>query len=185
MVKPFDWTALQQQVDYVIDGRWAEPVILIPWIAGTKVYTPTEQGPDPTRKLLKTTGIYVSAGAELVGESGSAHAQGNARQVGQKVWLSVTTANIGSVTSWVAGDRVYFPNRDMFYNIDFIGDSATLRPNIYLIREHDITTGEGNPVGQFVPTQANFLYFDTFANRFYRSVSLTPPNFTVNDWVPM
>lgn len=185
MSNPVNWTALEQQVDFIVDGRFSEPVILIPWIAGTKVYTVNEQGPDPTRKIVKTNGIYVTAGAGLVGESGSAHAQGTTKQVEQKVWVSITTVNIGDVTDWVAGDRVYFPNRDRFYNVDYVEDSATLRPNIYLIREHDISTGEGNPLGQFVPAGVNGLYFDTFANRFYRSISLTPPDFTVNDWMAM
>jgi hypothetical protein len=198
MSNPQNWTAFQQRVDFIVDNTFSEPVVLIPWEAGTSVYTPVEQGPDPTRQLIVTSGIFVTPGAKLVGESGRAtggSGGGFGTQVlEQEVWLSITLANIGGdITAWVAGDRVYFPNRDRFYNISYVEDSATLRPNIHLIREHDIYTGKGTPLMTgIIPTEVNELYFSTLGYKFYRSVSGTGPpdingdlTFTVNDWVSL
>jgi hypothetical protein len=186
MANPVNWTALQERVDYIVDGALGEPVLLIPWLGDSNIYTPIEQGPDPNRKMLDTVGMFVTPGSKLIGESGSATGAGGSTQLlEQEVWLSITMGNIGDVTDWVKYDRVYFKDRDRFYNVSYVEDSATLRPNIHLIREHDIMTGQGNPLGQIVPTQAQALYFDTLGKRFYRSVALTPPNFTVNDWVKM
>lgn len=182
---PVNWTAFQQRVDFIVDGTLADPVILIPWISGTQVYTPSEQVPDLTRKLRVTTGIFVTPGAKLVGESGSAVGSGG-KEVAQEAWLSITTANLGGdITYWQSGDRVYFPNLNRFYNLSYIDDSATFRPNLHLIRENDIASGEGSPIGQAAPTMVNILFFDTLGNKLYRSVSLTPPNFTNKDWVKM
>lgn len=172
-----DWTAIQQRLDFIVDGRFSEPVILIPWLGGAN-YTLSEQGPDPSRKILKTTGVYVTPGAQLIGESGRATGGGfDTKLLEQECWLSITLDKIGSVTNWVQYDRVYFKDRDLFYNISYVEPSATLRPNIHLIIEHDITTGESSPLGIVTPTKVNDLYFDTQGSRFYRATALTN-----NDW---
>lgn len=192
MANPVNWTALQQRVDFIVDGTLGEPVILIPWVgANQTVYTPVEQGPDPNRKMVVTTGIFVTPGGKLVGESGRATGGGfNTQVLEQECWMSITQSNIGDVTNWVQYDRVYLPNRDRFYNLSYVEDSATNRPNIHLIREHDITTGEGSPLSQLAPTQTNALYFDTFSYKFYISTAPTGPldsngnpTYTTSNWV--
>jgi hypothetical protein len=192
MVSPSGWRALQQRVDFIVDGALGEPVILIPWLGGEN-YTPAEQKPDPSRKMIISTGMFVTPGAHLVGESGKAtggSGGGFGTQIlEQECWLSITNSNIGDVTNWVAYDRVYFVDRDRFYNISYVEDSATLRPNVHLIREHDIATGQGSPIGQVTPTVKDALYFDTLGYNFYRSnAGSGPPDangnaaFTANDW---
>lgn len=182
MVKPVDWTALEQRLDYIVDGRFAEPVILIPWVKGTTVYITAEEGPDPSRKMLVTTGCYVTPGAAITGEAGRALGGGfNTQVVEQKVWLSVTLANIGSITAWQSSDLVFFPMRNKFFNIDYVEDSATLRPNIYLIVEKGILTGTGSPTKVIPPSQFA-LYFDTQAYDFYRAIGATG---TSADWVAL
>lgn len=184
MVKPMDWTALQKRVDFIVDGRFAEPVILIPWLGGED-YTPDRQGPDPSRKILITTGMNVTPGAKLIGESGRATGGTgggfNTQILEQEVWLSITLDKIGSIRKWVAYDRVYFVMRDQFYTISYVEGSATLRPNIHLIAANDMVTGEGSPVGEVTPVSSGpQLYFDTLAKKFYRATADTN-----NDWVKL
>lgn len=126
------WDALRQRLDKIEDLRWGEPVELYPWVeAGLEG---TGQ-PDTTRKVLKTTGVYVTAGASLVGEGGIAAGLGrNLQQVEMDVWLSINEDVLGDINSWQAHDRVYFPERDQWFEILYVAPSATHRPNIHLIR---------------------------------------------------
>lgn len=177
------WLALQQWVDYIVDGRWSETVMMFPWADGTGVYVPGEQGPDPTRKVLVSTAVLVTPGAALVGESGRATGGVgggfDTRLLEAETWMSITTDKLISVTNWRESDRVYFPPpRDEWYNISYLDPSATRRPNIHLIREHDITAGTSIPLGLITPSQLNALYFNMTNMAFYRAVGTTD-----NDWV--
>lgn len=167
------WLQLEQQVDAAVDERFGEPVVLIPWLSGTGVYTQDQQGPDPSRKLKVTTGIFVTPGARLVGESGRATGGTggtfNTQMLESEVWLSITDDNLGPINYWRESDRVYFPDRDMMFNVSYVEPSATRRPNVHLIYEHDIITGSGSPQGRVTPSAANTLYFDYELNQVYRS----------------
>lgn len=183
MIKRTDyWTALARQVDYVVDGRFAEPVVLIPWMKGTGIYTPEDEGPDPTRRVVSTTGVFVTPGANLVGESGRATGGSgggfNTQMLEQEVWLSITTDKIDDVTAWREYDRVYFPDRNRFYNISYVEDSATYRPNIHLIRDRDLMMGNGSPVSVATPHQLSTIYFDEDQMQFWRATGTTSA-----DWV--
>lgn len=186
MVKPQDWTALQQRVDFIVDGTFGESVFLIPWLGGDDIYTPAEQGPDPSRKMVVTTGVYVTPGANLVGESGRATGGSgggfNTQVLEQECWLSITSDKLGDASSWVKYDRVYFKKRDKFYNISYIEDSASFRNNVHLIIEHDILTGEGSPLGVVMPVKVYDLYFDILGHGFYKAIT-TNPYLTNKDWI--
>lgn len=179
MVKPTNWVGLEQWADAIVDGRFGEPVWLIPWVNGTQVYTPGEQGPDPSRQMRQTQGALVTPGARLVGESGRATGGGfNTQELEAETWLSMTLDNMGgSIALWRQYDRVYFPDRDQMFSISYLEPSATRRPNIHLIYDHGIQTGDVIPTGLIVPTIANSLYFNTTNLAFYRAADTT-----VNNW---
>jgi hypothetical protein len=162
-----DWTALQKRLDFIVDGRWGESVILIPWAKDTGIYQPGEEGPDPARKLLTTTGIYVTPGSKVVGEM----AAGGATQIVEsECWLSITLGQLGgSLAYWRASDRIYLVNRDLMYSFSYAEDSATYRPNLHLIIVKDTLTGQGAPPLSLMPTQPNQLWFDLNSLRFYRA----------------
>lgn len=176
------WQQLQQQVDAAVDGRFGDPVVLIPWLKGQGIYTQDQEGPDPDRKVKVTTGIFVTPGASLVGESGRATGGAgggfNTQMLEQEAWLSIEQDNLGPINYWRAYDRVYFPDLDAMFNIQYVEPSATRRPNVHLIYEHDILTGEGSPQGVITPTGANVLYFDYDLNQFYRSGSTASNSWT-------
>lgn len=179
---PTAWTNLEGWVDAVIDGRFSEPVILFPWVSANNVYQPGEQGPDPSRKVLSTLAVFVTPGARLIGESGrSTGGQGgtfDTQVLEQEAWLSITSQSLGPVTNWQSGDRVFLPARDLWFNISYVDTNATLRPNVHLIHEHDITDGPNIPNGIITPTDTNQLYYNTINELFYRSTGLTN-----QDWV--
>lgn len=175
----YDWVGLEQKLDGVVDDMFAEDVTLIPWVSGDTVYIPGEEGPDPTRKVVATQGCFVTPGASLVGEGGRATGGGfNTQVLESECWLSVTLDRIGgSVTLWRTYDRVFLPLRGWF-SISYLDDSATLRPNIHLIRTHDIAWGLGAPSTIVTPAMKNQLYYDARGNRFYRAMGTTS-----SDWV--
>jgi hypothetical protein len=172
------WRELERQVDQIVDGRFGDPVLMIPWVKEAKVFLVGEDGPDPARNPQLTTGIIVTPGAHLVGEGGRATGGSgggfNTRVLEAEVWLSVTLDNIGGdYAQWQPGDRVFMPNTMEMFEISYIEPSATFRPNIHLIREHDVQLGIGGPLGNIVPAGANGLYFDFDQFKFYRAATET------------
>lgn len=172
-MKPNAWLGLEQWVDEIVDARFAEMVYIVPWADGTTVYTPGEQGPDPTRRMLVTQAVFLSPGAALVGESGrSTGGSGggfDTKLLEQECWISVMLDNIGDITAFRESDRVYLADRDQWYTISYLADNATRRPNIHLIAVHDLTSGEDNPVNNVTPTSIGQLYFNTTNKKFYRA----------------
>lgn len=128
---PANWTTLEARLDAIIDGAWGEPVELHPWTGGS--YTSVGV-PDPTRAVVKTTGVYMQPSARTVALAMAMGGANTAQLVEADVWLSVQEVNIGSLADWRAYDRVYFPNRNQWLSINYTAPSATGRPNIYLIR---------------------------------------------------
>lgn len=181
MSRPFDWTDLENTLDWVVDQRFAEAMTLIPWIDGQTVFTPGEEGPDLTRQpMVVTTGCFVTPGASLIGEAGRATGGGfNTQVLENECWVSVTLEKLGgSIASWRAGDRVFMPRRGWF-SISYLDSSATLRPNIHLIAAHDIAWGMGSPNSTVVPSMQNQLYFDARGQRFYRAYDTTNTGWAV------
>jgi hypothetical protein len=170
-----DWRALQLRLDNLVDGRWADPIILIPWVKGSGVYLAGEEGPDPARQMRVTEGALMTPGAKLVGESGRATGGSgggfNTQVLEAEVWLSITVENLGSnwKTYWRSYDRVYAPHYGELFNISYMEPSATYRPNIHLIRIHDTLTGIGNPLNNVASPGQGKLFFDTEMLVFYRA----------------
>jgi len=128
-----NWRTYQHDMDDAVDDVFAEPVELHPWQAPSR-YTETG-GPDPDREVVTTTGVYVKPGASVSGESGSA---GYGREVQQDTWVSIVDHKLEvSLLDWRKADRVYFPERNEWYEITFPGPSATGRPQFYLVRLQD------------------------------------------------
>jgi hypothetical protein len=126
------WYGLLTRTDSMVDVRFGEPIEFHPW-SGATVSSPGV--PDPNRPVLITVGIYVTAGANAIGEISSGAAGGSQTQLEQDVWASVQSINLGNyATTWKANDRVYFPDRNEWFQVNFIPPSGTLRPDIKLLR---------------------------------------------------
>lgn len=172
-MKVFDWTNLIDSLDSTINDRLGEAVVLIPWNKQSGIYTPGEEGPDPSRKMVVTKGCFVTPGASLVGEAGRATGGGgggfNTQVLEAECWLSIKLNDLGgAIELWRDYDRVFFPMRGWF-SISYIEPSATMRPNVHLIRAHDVAWGEGAPYSVVTPKIVGQLYFDSRAKKFYRA----------------
>lgn len=128
------WRGLQQWMDALVDQQFDEPVELHPWRGGADDATGTTSGPDPERAVLYTTAIYVVPGARATGEGGSRAAGMAIAAVSADEWISITGEKLGDPGSWLARDRVYLPQRNMWHEISHVVPSATDRYNINLIR---------------------------------------------------
>lgn len=133
-----DWTQLASEVDAIVDEYFSEPVELHPWLGAHSALV-SETGPDPSRKVIFTEGIYVCPGARATGEAGTVAAGLATRVVSSDEWLSITLENLGGDPSvWLEGDRVFWPlckaGQDPWHTISFVTPSATNRFNINLIR---------------------------------------------------
>jgi hypothetical protein len=96
-------------------------------------------GPDTTRPALtgsNVIGVFTSPGSRLVGEmAGEAMTQ----MVENECWLSVEQTVLGDDLSyWQSNDRVFMPDRDEWYTINYIGPSSTFRPLIHLSRLQEV-----------------------------------------------
>jgi hypothetical protein len=133
MPLPPPWRALEVMVDNIVDGQWGEPVELHP-MAGADI--DSEAGPDPTRPIIRTTGIFVTPGAAAMGEGGTVASGMATRVVQNDTWLSISDHNLkrSRLHEWKEEDRVYFPDRDQWYKVLYPTPSATARPQIYLAR---------------------------------------------------
>jgi hypothetical protein len=125
-----NWLSLQQRLDQIVDDEWAEVVEIHPWATPAGGFS-NEGGPDPTRPVLVTVGMYVTAGAAAAGEV--SQGMSAAHQIDMDVWLSVQQQLLGNY-QWVNNDRVFWPWRSEWYQISYSAPSASLRPNIHLIR---------------------------------------------------
>ena len=65
---------------------------------------------------------------------------------------------------------MYWPKSAELFSISYLEPSATYRPNIHLIRAHDIIIGTGNPTSTAVaaPGVGN-MYLDADLYQFYRA----------------
>lgn len=133
------WKSFQTRMDAVVDRYFDEPVRLVPWIGGKY----SEPGTfDSTRVIIDTRGIYVQAGAAITGEGGTMGGGMDLRVVTQDVWLSIVDERIVKLRNWKKGDRVYFSDRNEWFEISWPDTSATGRPNIHLIRLQDNEVGD-------------------------------------------
>lgn len=121
----------QQLMDQLVDAWWAEPVEFHPWTRGDAT---SEGGPDPDRPVLIDFGAYVRPGARITGEGGTQGAQLSTQIVQQDVWCSITGDKVGDPSVYGKGDRVYWPERDEWFEVSYIQQSATNRPDFHLIR---------------------------------------------------
>jgi len=128
-----DWRNVAAQLDLYVDTIWAEPTELHPMIPGDIDSNP---GPDPARSIIKTQAVFMKPGADIVGEAGAARAYGgNVHQIVQDTWISICDAKlVVDLTQWRQHDRVFFPWRDEWWEIAWISPSATMRPDIHLLR---------------------------------------------------
>jgi hypothetical protein len=125
------WRSLQVMADDLVDGQWAEPVEIRPW---GPVGMEDDGAPDPNRPPVITTGVLVMPGAATTGEgAGSGFESG---PVSRQTWLSITEHRLlpMKLHELQQGDRIYFPDRDEWYMVDYPVPSKTARPNIYLTR---------------------------------------------------
>jgi hypothetical protein len=127
------WRGFERLCDRIVDRYFGEPVEMHPWTEATAA---TEGGPDPTREVIYITGILVMPGAAAVGEGGSVSVGMSTRVVAQDVWLSVQEDQLAKakLETWREDDRVYFPDRDQWYEVAYPTPSVTARPQIELTR---------------------------------------------------
>lgn len=127
------WKGLEQIVDQLVDGTWAEPVEFYPMSVSGLEDNPAI---DPSRTILKTIGVFMMPGAAATGEGGAPAMAGfPAGIVSERAWISVTDDNIGDLSAWNnKTDRVYLPERDLWFSIQSILPSANGRPNVYIDR---------------------------------------------------
>ena len=125
------WRLYEQIVDNMVDRQWGEPCELHPMQAGGVTGDITA---DPTRPIIKATACFVRPGAKVIGEGGDAYSRSGAKQVEQEVWISIQDAQIGgNIFAWQQHDRVYMPERDQWFEINYINPSATGRPDMHLL----------------------------------------------------
>jgi len=128
------WRGPQRRMDALVDRQFAEPVELHPWRGGADDATGATSGPDPERAVLYTTAIYVTPGARATGEGGTRAAGMALAAVTAEEWISITAQKLGDPSTWIARDRVYLPERNMWHEISNVTPSSTDRYNINLIR---------------------------------------------------
>lgn len=130
------WRQNQRFMDAHIDLTWGEPFEIHPWV--TEGYTGAG-APDAARTVLKgpkVIGVYMTPGSRVVGETADSVGQ---KQVVNECWVSVQQDVLGGDLGYYGeGDRVYFPDRDEWYEILYVAPSATFRPNIMLTRVQEV-----------------------------------------------
>src|SRR5262252_9502940 len=125
------WRSFEQQIDAMVDQYWGEPVELHPMIPGSVTGDPTA---DPARPVINTTCVFMRPGAKVVGEGGDSYSRNGAQQVASECWISIQDARLGgNIFAWKQHDRIYLPERDQWFEINYISPSATGRPDIHLL----------------------------------------------------
>lgn len=127
------WRGYERMMDRVVDRFFGEPVEMHPWSLGG---ISDEGNPDPSREVIYITGILSMPGAAAVGEGGSVSVGMSTRVVAYDTWLSVQEDQLAmaQLHTWQKGDRVYFPDRDMWFTVLYPTPSVTARPQIELAR---------------------------------------------------
>lgn len=120
-------------VDRVVDKFFGEPMELHPW---GKIGLSSEGEPDPERAVLYFTAILVMPGAAATGEAGAVSIGMSSRVVGMDVWISIQEDQLATakLETWKEGDRLYVPDRDLWYQVQYGTPSVTARPQIELTR---------------------------------------------------
>jgi len=129
------WLAYQASLDELVDAVWAEPVELHPWTIDTGGGGYISKGnADAARGVIRTEGVFMRPGARASGEAGVANnGLGDIKVVQQAVWISMEEQKmIVSWREWRQHDRIFMPERNEWYEIDYVLPSATKRPNVYL-----------------------------------------------------
>lgn len=127
------WRGFERMMDRIVDNYFGEPVIMHPW---TQATVATEGDPDPTRKMIEITGILVMPGASATGEGGTIGSGMATRVVTNDTWLSIQEDQLvkAKLETWQEGDRVYFPDRNLWFTVLYPTPSVTARPQINLAR---------------------------------------------------
>ena len=127
------WRGYERMMDRVVDRFFGEPVEMHPWTEGG---ISSEGDADPNREVIYITGILVMPGSAATGEGGSVSIGMSTRVVAYDTWLSVQEDQLvkAKLETWRKGDRVYFPDRDIWYTVLYPTPSVTARPQIELAR---------------------------------------------------
>lgn len=116
----FDWQHWAGVVNTTEDDYWGEPVRLIPWVKGSY----TAGGPDSSRAIRSTRGIYIE------GDPQSAGAGARKLAVGE-YGLSI---NSDDFIGFKQGDRVEFTERDITFEVSLEDSDPFGRSLVRLIR---------------------------------------------------
>jgi hypothetical protein len=127
------WRGFERMMDRIVDSYFGEPVEMHPWTPATVA---TEGEPDSLRKVIAVTGILVMPGAAATGEGGTVGSGMATRVVTNDTWLSIQEDQLAKakLETWVEGDRVYFPDRNLWFTVLYPTPSVTARPQINLAR---------------------------------------------------
>ncbi|HEY6613494.1 MAG TPA: hypothetical protein VIZ32_03220 [Vicinamibacterales bacterium] len=127
------WRGFERMMDRIVDGYFGEPVQMFPMLPATVA---TEGEPDPNRQVIEITGILVMPGAAATGEGGTVGSGMATRVVTNDTWLSIQEDQLikARLETWVEGDRVYFPDRNLWFTVLYPTPSVTARPQINLAR---------------------------------------------------
>jgi hypothetical protein len=127
------WRGFEKLADKMVDRQFGEPVEMHPWTTATAA---SEGEADPSREVIILWGILVMPGAAATGEGGSVSVGMATRVVAYDTWLSVQEDQLAKakLETWRKGDRVYFPDRDMWFTVLYPTPSVTARPQIELAR---------------------------------------------------
>jgi len=130
---PVLWRGYERLVDKMVDAQFGEPVEMHPWSLGG---ISEEGAPDPERSVIKTIGILVMPGAAAIGEGGTVSVGMSTRVVANDVWLSIQEDRLAEakLPTWKKGDRIFFPDRQEWYEVAYPTPSVTARPQIELTR---------------------------------------------------
>lgn len=124
------WQDLEERLDAAVDWRWAEDVIMQPWIEGG--YT-GKGSPDPARPVIYTVGALERMGSTVTTGGGIASGAFSSRIAESAVWLSIQQKNLKGYEP-IKDDRVIFPDRNYeTYAVTFLEPSDTFRPNVHLV----------------------------------------------------
>lgn len=130
------WLSMQRMMDGIVDDTWAEPVELHPWNRGG--YAGDSDTPDTTRTVLKGPGVvavYMTPGSTASGETSDSPIQFMSQDI---FWMAIQADILGDPANWREGDRVYWPDRDEWFEVRHVAPSATRRHNVSLARLQEV-----------------------------------------------
>lgn len=128
------WKDLQRITDQIVDSNYDTAVEFHPYVSTDGEYEDTA-GPDSTRPVVRTRGIFVTPGAAITGEAGTQGSGMTSRVVINDAWLSITDNKFDPAAVCRKGDRIYLPRYRTWWEIGYQPPPTALyRPNIALIR---------------------------------------------------